>query len=160
EYLHCRRIAFPIEEADGPLRACLIVRSGGGLILLDAGDDTDEQRISLAHELAHFLRHYWQLRRQASSRLGGAILEVVEGSRSPSKVERLDAVLAGVPLGCHAHLMRRDARRRATGAVAVAEEEADRLAYELLAPARTVAARVGEGPADTCRVRAANELRN
>lgn len=160
EYLCRRRIAFPMEGVDCALRACLIVRGGGGFIFLDAGEDAAEQRFSLAHELAHFLRHYWELRRQASARLGEKILEVFDGRRLPSHGERLDALLAAVPLGCHVHLMRRDARRRARGAVAVAEEEADRLAYELLAPAGAVAERLGEGLVDNRRVRAAAEMRD
>lgn len=160
EYLHRRRIDFPIEQADGPLRACLIVRCGGGLILLDAGDEPDEQRFSLAHELAHFLRHYWQSRRRACESLGDKILEVFDGGRRASQEERLDALLAGIPLGFHTHLMRRDARQRATGAIAVAEAEADRLAFELLAPARIVAERLGDGLPDDCRARAAVELRD
>lgn len=160
EYLSQRRIPFPLEGAAGPLRACLTVRGGGGFIFLDAGDPTDEQRFSLAHELAHFLRHYWQPRCQARARLGDAILEVLDGRRLPGPGERLDAVLAGVRLGYHAHLMRRDARRRATGVIARVEEEADRLAYELLAPAGALAVRLGGGSLTERRVQAAAELRS
>jgi hypothetical protein len=158
EYLHRRRISFPVEGVDGPLRACLIARGGGGFIFLDADNEAAEQLFSLAHELAHFLRHYWQLRRQASENLGAEILEVFDGCRPPSHNERLDALLAAVSLGSHTHLMRRDARRRATGAIAIVEEEADRLAYELVAPARAVALLVGDSPPDQARVRAAAEL--
>jgi hypothetical protein len=67
EWLFQRRITFPLEGADQSLRACLIARDGGGFIFLDAGDEVAEQRFSVAHELAHFLRHYWQLRQQASA---------------------------------------------------------------------------------------------
>jgi len=160
EWLHRRRIAFPLRGADRPLRACLVARDGGGFLFLDAADDPAEQRFSLAHELAHFLRHYWQPRLRASARLGGRILEVFDGRRPPSRVERLDALLAGVALGFHAHLMGRDAGRRPAGAVAVAEQEADRLAHELLAPAAAVAVRLaGNGRGDR-RGRAAAELRD
>src|SRR4051794_31729076 len=52
---------------DGPdrlLRACLIARIDGGVIFLDADDGESERRFSLAHELAHFLRHYREPRRR------------------------------------------------------------------------------------------------
>ena len=159
EWLRQRSIAYPLEAGDRRLRACLIARDGGGFIFLDAGDEPAEQRFSLAHELAHFLRHYWQPRRRAGARLGGCVLEVFDGRRPPRQEERLDAVLAGVPLGFHTHLMGRDAGRRATGVVAAVEEEADRLACELLAPVVAVAGRLSRVPAGEGRARAAAELR-
>ena len=159
DWLRGRRIAYPLAGADRPLRACLVARDGGGFIFLDAGDEAAEQRFSLGHELAHFLRHYWQPRRRASVRLGGQILEVYDGRRPPRREERLDALLAGAPLGFHTHLMGRDAGRRTAGAVTEAEEEADRLAYELLAPAGAVASRLDGAGAAEGRARAAAELR-
>ncbi len=153
EWLRRQGIGLPLTDADRPLRACLVCRRGAGFIFLDGADDEAEQCFSLAHELAHFLRHYWRPRQRASARLGGRILEVFDGRRVPDPAERLHALLAGVPLGFHAHLMGRGVR--AAGSVAAAEEEADRLAYELLAPAEAVVARLhGEG-ADGDRVRTA-----
>jgi IrrE N-terminal-like domain len=157
EWLQRQGIEFPLIEADRPLRACLICCRGAGFVFLDGGDDDAEQRFSLAHELAHFLRHYWVPRRRASARLGNRILEVFDGERPAEAAERLDALLVGVPLGFYAHLMGRDVR--ANGAVAAAEAEADRLAYELLAPAEAVHARLHGGPANEVRGRAATVLR-
>jgi hypothetical protein len=153
EWLRRREILFSLTEADRPLRACLVCHRGAGFLFLDGADDEAEQRFSLAHELAHFLRHYWEPRRRASARLGGQILEVFDGERRPAPAERLRSLLAGVPLGFHAHLMGRGAR--AAGALAAAEWEADRLAYELLAPAEAVLARLQGAAADEDRGRAA-----
>jgi Zn-dependent peptidase ImmA (M78 family) len=145
DWLQRRRIDFPLESSNRLLRGCLVVRDGGGVIFLDASDAAAEQHFSLAHELAHFLRHYWQLRQRACTQLGNQILEVFDGCRPPRKEERLHAVLMGIPLGFHAHLMGRDDRRSCpSAAIGIAEEEADRLAYELLAPAEAVAARMGK----------------
>jgi hypothetical protein len=108
---------------------------------------------SLAHELAHFLRDYWQPRRLAGRRLGAGIVEVFDGKRPTTPAERVRALLAGVPVGVHAHLMERGPRRqRLPPDVALAEEEADRLAYKLLAPAGPVLLRAGAGAGDQARV--------
>jgi hypothetical protein len=122
------------------LRACLAAWRGGGVIFLEAGDDTAEQRFSLAHEVAHFLRDYLWPRREAERALGPGVLEVLDG-RPPRREERLGAVLRNVPLGFHAHLLARDPG----GPEAEAERGADRLAYELLAPAEAVLGEASAG---------------
>jgi hypothetical protein len=139
-------IACPCAAVDRPLRACLVARGGAGLIFLDGADPADERRFSLAHELTHFLRDYWRLRRRACARLGDRVAEVLDGRRPPTPEERLSALLTEVPLRACVHLMERDvAGRFATPVVAAAEDAADRLAYELLAPAASVLAEwVGE----------------
>lgn len=156
-WLRERGVACPFDGPDRALCASLLARSGRGFIFIDADDAEDERRFSLAHELAHFLRHYWEPRRRAIARLGLQVREVLDGERAARPNERLHAILAGVPLGDHVHLMTRD--RRDGGCdrgIATAEAEADRLAFELLAPAEDVAATLG-GRAD--RVEAARLLR-
>jgi hypothetical protein len=153
-------VACPCDERDRPLRACLVAFRGHGLIFLDGTDAADEQRFSLAHELAHFLRHYRQPRRLACRLFGEGIAEVLDGERPPTPVERLHALLRSVPLGLHLHLMQRGPRRGVLHvAVARAEEEADQLAYELLAPATDVLAHTGEvcGEAGKARLMTALE---
>jgi hypothetical protein len=146
-------IVCPCEERDRPLRACLVACRGHGLIFLDGTDADHEQRFSLAHELAHFLQHYWQPRQRARRRLGDQILEVFEGARPPTMPERLHALLRDVPLGFHLHLMQRGPRSEILNeAIARAEEEADRVAYELLAPAADVLDRTGLLQGDEGRV--------
>jgi hypothetical protein len=146
-FLARKGAAWCCGTADRPLRACLAGCNGGGLILLDAADPPAERTFSLAHELAHFLRHYEQPRRRACRRLGERVAEVFDGRLAPTHEERIGALLAGVPLGYYVHWMERGPRPAARG-VAAAEEEADRLAYELLAPAAAVAARVTETPGE------------
>lgn len=127
--------------SDRSLRGCLIAKCGHGIIFLDAMDPEDEQRFTLAHELAHFLRDYWRPRQLAIGRLGMQAPEVLDGKRAPTSQERLEALLGGVRLGFHLHLMERDGQRRPVDSVSRdAEWCADRLACELLAPAEHVAA--------------------
>jgi hypothetical protein len=118
------------------LRACLVARWGHGIAILDGDQSEDELRFTLAHELAHFLKDYWFLRTEVQRRLGAGALEVMDGQRPPTSDERLHALLSGIPLGFHVHLMERDKDGTIRSAIiAESEENADRLAYELLAPA-------------------------
>jgi len=142
-WLRQNGIACPCDERDRPLRACLVARAGFGFALIDGTDAEDEQRFSLAHEVAHFLRHYDVPRRKASRKLGEQVIEVFDGLRPPSLGETFRSLLAGLPLGFHLHLMSRDGEG-AGAAVDAAEEEADRLAFELLAPAASVLSATGD----------------
>jgi hypothetical protein len=153
-WLRANGVVCPCDESDRPLRGCLAACRGHGLIFLDGIDADDEQRFSLAHELAHFLRHYWQPRQLARRRLGEQIVEAFDGERPPTVQERLHALLKNAPLGFRVHLMRRGPRREVLNvAVARAEEEADRVAYELLAPAAEVLAQAGSVQGDAGRTR-------
>src|SRR5205085_3975397 len=112
---------------DRPLRGCLLACDGAGFIFLDAADPPAERTFSLAHELAHFLRDYWRPRQRAFAALGGSVREVFDGGRAPRREERLHALLRGVSLGPHVHLMARDGGTPPPE-VAAAESDADRLA--------------------------------
>jgi len=136
EWLKKCGIVCELQGKDRLLRACLVARSGHGIAIIDGDQGDDELRFSLAHELAHFLKDYWILRQQICKRLGPSALEVLDGERTPTTDERLHALLRGVPLGFHVHLMERNNDGIVTSAsTGEAEENADRLAYELLAPA-------------------------
>jgi hypothetical protein len=134
---------FPGAEAPGPdrpLRAALAAAGEAGFVFLNGDDPDDERRLSLAHEIAHFLRDYWAPRRRAERLVGAAVLGVLDGRRPPRYEERLRSILAGVPIGYHTHFLAREPDGRAAGAAAEAERDADRLAYELLAPAEAALA--------------------
>lgn len=125
--------------ADRRLRGCLVAHAGVGLLFVDGADDVDERRFTVAHEAAHLLLDYLRPRQDAIARFGQRIVDVLDGRRPMTRIERIDAVLANCPIGVHVHLLERSA---GTGVVtASVEERADRLACELLAPASEAATR-------------------
>ncbi|MFO0808615.1 MAG: hypothetical protein U0746_08330 [Gemmataceae bacterium] len=135
-----RGVPCPAMGPDRRLRAGLVATGGDGVVFLDADDPSDERRFSLAHEVAHHLRDAWRVRERAAARLGRDVLAVVDGKRPATAAERLHAALAGLPLALDVHLLRREAGEPPPGVAAV-ERDADRLAYELLAPAEVARGR-------------------
>lgn len=127
-------VTVHVRGPDRRLRAGLVSGNGQGFVFLDADDLPDERRFSLAHEVAHYLRDDWAVRERAARRLGRNVLAVFDGERPATDSERLGAALANLPLRVNVHLLRREAGELPPD-VAVAERAADRLAYELLAPA-------------------------
>ncbi len=138
-----RQIKFECQGANRPLRACLLARAGYGLVFIDGADPRDQQRMSLAHEIAHFIWDYLDPRRRALDAFGEQILPVLDGDRAPSITEQVDGALRGMALGTFHHLMVRSARGSVTQIAALqSEDRADRLALELLAPRRVVLRRL------------------
>ncbi len=147
DWLRRQSVPCGVSLRDRPLRACLVARYGQGFVFVDGTDPEDEQRFSLAHEVAHFLRDYWQPRAVAAERRGPEIFAVLDGARPPRPAEQAHALLANVPLGYHVHLMERTADGHAVSAnIDRAEHDADRLAFELLAPADAVLEAVSAAP--------------
>lgn len=144
EYLTPRGVPVSFAEPDRPLRAALYCWKGAGYVFLDPADPPDERRFSFAHELAHYLRDYAAPRRQVERALGPSALDVLDGLREPTTDERLHAVLRTRPLTPHCHFMSRDpAGRPREEEERRAEADADRLAFELLAPAERFHAEIG-----------------
>lgn len=138
-WLRRQGIMYGLTAGDRALRACLVARYSQGLVFLDGADPEDQQRFSLAHELAHFLRDYRRPRQVVSDRLGSQVLEVLDGDRPPRSSERVQALLARVSIGFHVHLMERTGDgQMASLAIEGAERDADLLAFELLAPSARV----------------------
>lgn len=138
-WLSVRGLGTIHTTAQRELHGCLVASAGKGLIFVDAADDENEQRFTVAHEAAHFVLEYVVPRQRAVEHFGPAIGDVLDGKRGASVAERLSAVLDKVPIGLRVHLM----ERSASGSVCrwdvqEAEDQADRLALELLAPEKEV----------------------
>jgi hypothetical protein len=139
KWLVDQRVTVALQGRDRLLHACLIARNGRGIVLLDGTDADDDRRFSLAHETAHFLLDYLKPRKDAVARLGTAGGDILDGKRLPTIDERLTGLFSGLELKAHVHLLERSAdgqieRQRELEA----EDRADRLALELLAPRRLV----------------------
>src|SRR4051794_8777879 len=129
------------------LSGCLVADVGVGLVFLDGDDTEEERRYSLAHEIAHFLLHYLQPRRQVLDELGPGMAGVLDRRRPPTDGERLSSALRNIVLEPFRHAMVRDAdgglahlRTRSM------EAEADDLALELIAPLAELRFRPGLEP--------------
>lgn len=137
DWLTRRQISYVSGGPDRRLHGALVARAGRGIVFLDSADDAPEQQLTAAHETAHFLEDHVRPRQKALDTFGEVIRPVLDGDRAPTREESVSSVLNRVPLGTHVHLM---ARGR-TGAICSwdveeREQRADRLALELLAPAK------------------------
>jgi hypothetical protein len=148
EYLN-RRGAGCFRAPERPLRGCLVAQRGHAFIFVDGGLAEDEQRITIAHETAHFVHHYDEPRLTALAHYGESIREVLDGDRSATPAERLLGALRCVPIGVYEHAMERGDDSRPDERTSALETEADLLAFELLAPARLLLRDTVAG--DECR---------
>lgn len=149
-------IAAVLPQPDRQLRAALYCWRGFGFVFLDADDPPAERRFSVAHEVAHFLRDAAAVREKVEKALGKETLAVLDGRRTATANEHIAAVLRGLTLAPHVHLMNRNADGRPAGdAERDAEAGADRLAFELLAPAALL---YGESDRVSLTVRLAAEF--
>jgi hypothetical protein len=114
-----------------------VAQRGHAFIFIDGSLPDDEQRLTLAHETAHFIHHYETPRMAALEILGAGLESVLDGERVPTPQERLRGALRGVPIGVYRHMMDRSdgVPDQTTSRL---EAEADLIAFELLAPTNTV----------------------
>jgi hypothetical protein len=132
---------------DRPLRGCLAAFGGVGVIFVDQSDEASQRRVTLAHEASHFVVDYLMPRDRVISRRPD-LLDVLDGERQPTDSEHFGALLSDVPIGFHAHLLERDVQGgHLTSVTSGAEDRAERMALELLAPLEEVLAASRKAPA-------------
>jgi hypothetical protein len=130
---HHRKPVFPSYQRD--LMGCLYADGGHGFVFVCGADEPEEQRLTLAHDIAHFLVDYWWPRLLVIEALGASITDVLDGHRAARPEERACAVLARVRLGPHWHLLpRRGTDPDCDPHIACVEDRADDLGRELVAP--------------------------
>jgi hypothetical protein len=122
-------------ETDDLKHGFTVAHAGVGVLFLNSADPPDEQRFTLAHEVAHFVLDHLQPRSRALRAWGASIRPVLDGEQEPTIAEQLFSVLERVPYRTRTNFMdRNDKGRPRTGQVWESEQRADRLAFELLAP--------------------------
>lgn len=128
---------------DRALSGCLVAARGHGFLFTNTDAPPQERRFTVAHEIAHFLLDYDAPRRRALELFSETIRPVLDGERAPTAEERIHSVLSSIPLGIFVNLMPRGTQGSIDqGVILRAENRADRLALELLAPANEVLARL------------------
>lgn len=138
-WLEERRLRARVPNDQRDLMGCLVAYRGLGIAFIAGADSAEEQRLTVAHETAHFLRDYLLPRQELLTELGHEVTDVLDGKRSPTPFERANAVLAHMRLGTHIHLMPRDGNdEESDPAVAAAEDRADGLGLELVAPRASI----------------------
>lgn len=112
-----------------------VAHAGVGVLFLNSTAPPDEQRFTLAHEVAHFVLDHLQPRLRALRARGESIRPVLNGEQEPTVAEQLFSVFERIPYRTQSNFMdRNDKGKPRTGQVMELEQRADRLAFELLAP--------------------------
>lgn len=139
DYAITNGLCLECQMASRSLRGCLIAKRGAGIVFLDGTDPPDELRFTLAHEVAHFLLDHLKPRQETVRIFGPAIQDVLDCERDPTPNERLGAIFQGVSFERLVHLMDRNREGLiARQQILRAEDRADLLAIELLAPLQAV----------------------
>jgi hypothetical protein len=140
-WLNRRNVFYPFPQAQSKLHGCLLAYRGIGFVFIDGSDNKDERLYTLAHEIAHFLLEYLMPRKKALALFGDSILEVLDGFRPPAIEERIDSVINSIDIHPYIHLLEHRTIDSATHLrVSYAENQADQLALELIAPFKFVSA--------------------
>ncbi len=134
-WLEARRLRAQVPNDQRELMGCLVAYGGLGVAFVCGADRDDEQRLTVAHETGHFLQDYLLPRKEILRALGDDIADVLDGKRPPTLPERASAVLSHVRVGAHVHLLPKDGQDEDSDPmVAAAEDRADGLGLELVAP--------------------------
>lgn len=149
---YLKRIGGPQDAPGGDhrLHGLIVADQDTAIIFLDAGDEDDEQRATVAHEAAHFVRHYVEPRERVRRLLGSSVDDVLSRKRPPTPAEQFGAVMRGVPLTCFRCGEPYD-RASLLGAVREVEDEADAIALEILAPRKDIQKRRIRDPEGVAR---------
>ncbi|WPB75400.1 ImmA/IrrE family metallo-endopeptidase [Archangium violaceum] len=119
------------------LHGCMVAYAGKGVLFYDEQDEALQQRFTLVHEVAHFVLDHHLPRARAFRSLGKEIRPALDDTRARAPHESLFLTLQRIPSGAQVRFIERNVSGDPrTGKAMESELRADRLTYELLAPAR------------------------
>ncbi|MFE8595442.1 ImmA/IrrE family metallo-endopeptidase [Archangium violaceum] len=119
------------------LHGCMVAHAGKGVLFYDEQDTALQQRFTLVHEVAHFVLDHHLPRVRAFRSLGEEIRPALDGTQARAPHEALFLTLQRIPSGAQVRFIDRNSSGDpCTGKTMESELRADRLTYELLAPAR------------------------
>jgi hypothetical protein len=137
-WLKDNKVRFDLQIDDRPLHGFILVLRGKGLIFVNESDTEQERRYTIAHEASHYLLDYKVPKDKAVKKLGESILEVFDGLREPTREELIDGALVSVTIKPFTHLLEKKQDGYRNPRISDAENYADQLALELLAPSTDV----------------------
>lgn len=134
-WLKGRGINIEIDINDRIMHGVILIREGNGFIFVNADDSTIEQRFTIAHEVSHYLLDYQVPRERAMLEVGTEIEKVLNGKDQPDRFQQVKALIKGISIQPYGHLIEKKGNGSFLNWVNFnAENEADYLALELLAP--------------------------
>jgi len=141
-----RNINIQTHVKDRHLHGFVVFSRGVGFMFVNGTDDEQERRYTIAHEISHFLLDYKIPRDKIILKLGVGVEEVLDGIREPSATEMVEGIIKHVSVKPFTHLLEKDGNGSFENLqVYHAENNADTLALELLAPASRLKAVVLKG---------------
>lgn len=120
---------------DRHLHGALIIKGPSIFMFVEASEDEVQQRFTVAHEVSHFLLDYHLPKERAILALGKEIEDVLNGNLPPSNIQRTLSAIKGVDIAPYSFLIEKTGNGSFENwSNFNAENEADYLALELLAP--------------------------
>jgi len=138
-FLKEKNIPYLLNSENKSLHGFILIQKNCGYIFINGTDSPQERRFTLAHELAHYLIDYAIPRQKVIDLYGNEITEVLDGNREPTIEENIQGIISNISLKPFFHLLD-ESELSGFDRIAVwqAEEQADHLALELMAPQRQI----------------------
>lgn len=137
-WLSERNVPFENHYGKRGLHGLILVHRGAGFIFINGTDNENERRFTVTHEACHYIVDYKLPRDKAHNKFGASIDSVLDGDRSPTDSERLNSILTSTPISGFLHILEKTGQSKNTYSIWSAENRADHLALELLAPAKMI----------------------
>jgi hypothetical protein len=145
-WFSARNINIQTHVQDRCLHGFVVFSRGVGFMFIDGTDDEQERRYTIAHEISHFLLDYKIPRDKIIKKLGSGVEEALDGLREPSATEMVEGIIKRVAVKPFTHLLEKEGDGSFENLqIYHAENNADTLALELLAPASRVKAETLKG---------------